>query len=73
MSFLPEIYPKDLVRILVKQNFVIVRQKGSHTRLVHPDGRATTISLHNQPLPEGTLSAILRQIKMDKRDLKELL
>jgi len=73
MSVLPEIYPRDLVKILIKQSFVIMRQKGSHIRLIHPDGRSTTISLHNKPLPVGTLSAILRQVKISKKELKKYL
>ena len=73
MATLPEIYSKDLVKVLLKQGFVITRQKGSHLRLKHADGRNTTIALHNKSLPVGTLSAILRQIKLSKEDLKKLL
>jgi len=70
---LPEIYPKDLVKVLLKQNFIITRQKGSHLRLKHSDGRNTTISLHNKALPIGTLSAILRQVRLSKENLKKIL
>jgi predicted RNA binding protein YcfA (HicA-like mRNA interferase family) len=73
MSILPEIYPKDLVKALLQQGFVIMRQKGSHVRLIHQDGRSATISLHNKPLPIGTLSAILRQVHIRKKELIELL
>ncbi|MBI3412715.1 MAG: type II toxin-antitoxin system HicA family toxin [Candidatus Aenigmarchaeota archaeon] len=35
-----------LVKILGKAGFKAVRQDGSHLRLIHPDGRATTIAIH---------------------------
>ncbi|MBI4177500.1 MAG: type II toxin-antitoxin system HicA family toxin [Candidatus Aenigmarchaeota archaeon] len=44
-----------LVKILEKIGFKPVRQDGSHLRLIHADGRATTVPIHpgkdiNQPL-----------------------
>lgn len=37
---------RDLERVARKLGFRKVRQKGSHARWKHPDGRATTIPLH---------------------------
>jgi len=71
MASLPAIYPEDLVKILTKQGFVIARQKGSHVRLIHSDGRSATVSIHNKPLPVGTLLAILRQVKISSNKLRE--
>ncbi len=73
MSNVPVVYPKDLVKVLLKQGFIKSRQKGSHIRLLHPDGRATTISLHNKPLYKGTLFAILRQVKLTPDEIKKFL
>ena len=61
MIKLPVLKPKDVVRVLVKFDFEIKRQTGSHIRLIHPDGRATTVAIHNRDLPKCTLRAILRQ------------
>lgn len=61
MAKLPALKPKDTVKALEKFGFEIKRQTGSHARLIHPDGRATTVALHNRDLPKGTLRAILRQ------------
>ncbi|MBN3922208.1 type II toxin-antitoxin system HicA family toxin [Nostoc sp. NMS4] len=36
----------ELERVARKLGFEKVRQKGSHARWQHPDGRATTISIH---------------------------
>jgi len=61
MGKLPALKPKDVVKTLRKFGFEIKRQTGSHTRLIHPNGKATTVALHNRDLPKGTLRAILRQ------------
>ena len=61
MARLPAANPKQVLKILVKLGFEVKRQTGSHVRLIHPDGRATTIAMHNRDLPKGTLRAILKQ------------
>lgn len=67
-----EILPKELLAAFLKAGFQIVRQTGSHARLQHQDGRRITIALHPKPLAKGTLSAILRQARMSKKDLESL-
>ena len=37
---------KELMRAAEKLGFVLARQKGSHSRWQHFDGRATTIPVH---------------------------
>jgi len=37
---------RDLERVARKLGFEKVRQRGSHARWCHPDGRATTIPAH---------------------------
>ena len=37
---------KDLIRLLKKMGFKILRIKGSHHILLHEDGRMTTIPVH---------------------------
>jgi len=53
-----------VLKKLEKVGFTVSRQTGSHARLIHPDGRATTVALHNRDLPKGTLRAILRQCNL---------
>lgn len=60
----PILRPIDVLKKLEKFGFRVSRQTGSHARLIHPDGRATTVALHNRDLPKGTLRAILRQSEM---------
>jgi predicted RNA binding protein YcfA (HicA-like mRNA interferase family) len=42
----PILKPRELCRILEALGFVEVRQRGSHKRFEHPDGRATTVPDH---------------------------
>lgn len=73
MTRLPALKPKDVVKTLKKFGFEIKRQTGSHVRLIHPDGMATTIAFHNRELPRGTLRAILRQSEISLEEfLKKL-
>jgi predicted RNA binding protein YcfA (HicA-like mRNA interferase family) len=38
---------KELIRAFKKVGFEVVRVKGSHHRLNHPDGRVTTVPVHS--------------------------
>ena len=46
MSKLPVLKPREVIRLLEKQGFVEVRQRGSHKQFRHSDGRATTVPCH---------------------------
>ncbi len=53
---------KELVRLLERQDFAVVRIAGSHHRMRHPDGRVTTVPVHkNDDLPQGLLRKIVRE------------
>lgn len=73
MVKLPALRPKDVVKALKKFGFEIKRQTGSHVRLIHPDGRATTVAFHKRDLPTGTLRAILRQSEISLEEFLEKL
>ena len=64
MVKLPVLKPKKVVKTLLKFGFETKRQTGSHIRLIHPDGRATTVAMHDRDLPKGTLKAILKQSEL---------
>ena len=54
MARLPVLKGEELIEILRKMGFRIVRQKGSHVRLKHPDGRVTTVPVHKgKNIPKG--------------------
>ncbi len=66
---------KDLVRLLEKMGFVVVRINGSHHRMRHEDGRVTTIPVHkNDDLPKGLMRKIIREdLKMELEDFENKL
>ena len=67
MTDIPSISFRDLIKRVKRMGFVPVRQKGSHIRFVHPDGRKTTIPDHgSKSVPVGLLLKIVRQdLEMD--------
>jgi len=64
---LPALTGWQVVRALEKAGFKIVRQKGSHLRLAHPDGRA------GETIGRGLLSNILRDAKLSRDEFLRLL
>jgi predicted RNA binding protein YcfA (HicA-like mRNA interferase family) len=61
MTRSPVITFRELLQRIVRLGFEQVRQKGSHIRFVHPDGRKTTIPDHGgQDVPNGLLNKIVR-------------
>lgn len=62
MPQLPVISGKAFLKFLEALGFIVVRINGSHHRLKHPDGRVTTIPVHNNlDLPKGLLRKIVRE------------
>lgn len=70
MAKLPVLSGKELVSILQKAGFEVVRQKGSHVSLKKAEFR-TVVPLHDE-LAKGTLLAILRQTGITKEELERL-
>ena len=54
--------PKEMVRLLKKNGFVEIRQKGSHLMMINYEiGKQTTVPMHRKDLSKGTERAILKQ------------
>lgn len=65
---------KDLQKVAKKLGFQVVRQKGSHARWKHPDGRATTIPVHgNSDIGSWLFHEILKQLGITEEIFRELL
>ena len=74
MSFLPVISGRQLIRALSKVGFMVIRVKGSHHFLKHPDGRWTVIPVHRgESIGRGLLGQILRDCELTQQDIKKLL
>lgn len=63
MSKLPVVNYRKMHEILSRLGFEAVRQKGSHVRYRHADGRVCTVPNHgSQDLVRPLIRAILRDI-----------
>lgn len=67
--------PKKLIKALKELGFEQTRIKGSHYRFAHPDGRKTTVPVHDkEPVGAGLLNKIIKQdLKMSKKEFFKIL
>ena len=66
---LPLLDAKELIKILNKMGFEVIRQKGSHIYLKHKDGRCTVVPLHSErDIGRGLLKRILNEIDVSRED-----
>lgn len=73
MSKLSPIRARDLIKILERLSFKQVRQKGSHLRLTHKDGRKTSIPIHSgEKVGRGLLRKILRDCNISRQEFEKL-
>jgi len=70
MSNLKSYSGKELISILRKFGFEVIRIKGSHHFLKHIDGRATVIPVHsNENIGIGLFMKILKDTEITKDEL----
>jgi predicted RNA binding protein YcfA (HicA-like mRNA interferase family) len=64
---------KTIERVARKLGFEKVRQKGSHARWKHPDGRATTIPIHGSAeIGSWLFQEILKQLGITEEEFNQL-
>ena len=74
MPPLPVINAYELIKFLQFKGFEFVRQKGSHQRYKHVDGRAITVPVHGKDnLKRGLLNGILNELNIDVEELIKFL
>jgi predicted RNA binding protein YcfA (HicA-like mRNA interferase family) len=71
MPRLPVVSGKELIALLEKDGFRVVRQKGSHVSLQKGPSK-TVVPLHDE-LAKGTLLGIMKQCGLSKDDLQRLM
>jgi len=70
MGNFPSLSPKELIKILESNGFVLNRIHGSHHYFVNPvTGKITVVPMHNKDLAKGTMHAILKQAGIDKTEI----
>lgn len=70
MTKAPSLTPDELIRLLKKHGFELMRTKGSHQIFKNRStGKMTIVPMHKRDLPKGTMLAILKQAGIDKDEL----
>lgn len=67
---LPVISGAQLIRALKRLGWEVVRQRGSHVRLRHPERHSSLVVPLHQELKRGTLRGILRDADLDVDELR---
>ena len=66
---LPLFDAKEVIKILNKMGFEVIRQRGSHIYMKHKDGRCTVVPMHaGRDIGRGLLKRILNEIDMSRED-----
>ena len=61
----------QLIKVLRKLGFDLVRTKGSHHFLRHADGRCTVVPVHRgETIGRGLLAQILRDCELTRDDIQ---
>lgn len=73
MTSLPGVTGKSLLAALRTAGFAVLRSKGSHHFLRHPDGRTTVVPVHaGETIGPGLLSKILRDCELSREEFAKL-
>lgn len=71
MSTFPAITGAHLLKALRRLGFDLIRVKGSHHFLRHPDGRCTVVPIHRgETIGRGLLAQILRDCDITREELQ---
>jgi len=72
MSKLKMITSIQMCVLLEGIGFSVIRQKGSHRFLRHPDGRTTVVPMHAGDLDRALIRKILRDVELSIDDYNEI-
>lgn len=74
MTRQPRLSGRAVIAALEKAGFEVVRVRGSHHRLRHPDGRVTVVPVHGgEVIGPGLMASILRDVDMSRAVFQGLL
>lgn len=79
MPKLPAVRPREIIRFLENNGFVLDHISGSHLIYYHPNLKRRApvhqhkVPQHNRDLPKGTLMSLLREAGFSRDDLMEFL
>jgi len=65
---------RKVIKVLSVLGFRVVRRRGSHVVLKHPDGRITVVPVHaGEKIGIGLLLKIIKDAKLSKEEFLKLL
>jgi predicted RNA binding protein YcfA (HicA-like mRNA interferase family) len=74
MTRLPRLTGKEIIIALRRAGFEVVRIKGSHHFLQHPDGRVTVIPVHSSEIiGPGLMAKILLDCDLSREEFQRLI
>jgi len=74
MSKLPRLRGREVIAALRRAGFGVIRVRGSHHFLQHPDGRVTVVPIHaGEDIGRGMLRKILSDCDLTPHDFDALL
>ena len=74
MPRLPRLRGREVITALRRAGFVVLRIKGSHHFLRHPDGRSTVVPVHaGETIGPGLLSKILKDVEVEAEEFEKWL
>jgi len=73
MTKLPSLTGEQIIKALNKAGFQIIRQRGSHKYLRHPDNRVTVVPVHKgETIGRGLLRKIIHDTELSREDFLDL-
>lgn len=74
MTRIPSLRAREIIRAMEHLGFESIRQRGSHIRLRHPDGRRATVPDHGATeFRREFIMDLLKQAKIDTSDFLSVL
>lgn len=70
MTKLPAVKPRQIIRFLEQNGFVLDHTSGSHLIFYHPASRRrAVVPQHNRDLAKGTLMSLLREAGFTREEM----
>ena len=74
MTKLPPLTGEQVIKVLSKAGFQVVRQRGSHKYLKHSDNRATVVPVHKgETVGPGLLRKIIHDTELSREEFLNML
>jgi predicted RNA binding protein YcfA (HicA-like mRNA interferase family) len=71
MPRLPRLRGREVLAALRRAGFIVLRVKGSHHFLQHPDGRRTVVPIHSgETIGPGLLYKILKDVEVELEEFE---